>query len=195
MKKYLAISILFLGTVFAQPAQGVHDLVFISAVVKFDDSTCAVELEISGDNQNAFIDEDQIKLNGVLLVTLAGVIAEGINDPDGNHNTGAKILASSSTFGFNILQGDMTFSDDFCVDFDQDAIFTYLIDTTTLIDEIAASEASGFGADNTAISKSSSGATPKFINLMGTTLTIANNRNQTLVIGTNSTGGGCSLRK
>ena len=195
MKSILSIFILLAGVVISPPAQALHDLVFISAVVKFNDTTCAVELEISGDDQNAFTDQDQINLNGSLLITLAGVVAEGINDPDGNHNTGAKILAVSSSFGLNILPGDMTFSDDFCVGFDQDAVFAYLIDTTTLIDTLLASAAVGFGADNTAISKDSAGATPRFINLMGTTLTIANNRNQTLVIGTNSTGGGCSLRK
>ena len=195
MKKYLIILAIFLGMLTAQPAQAVHDLVFISAVVKFDDSTCSVELEIFGDNQNGFIDEDRITLNGILLVTLAGVIAEGINDPDGNHNAGAKILAVSSSFGLNILQGDMFFDDGFCASFDQNAIFAFLIDTTTLVDEIFASQTSGFGADNTAISKDSANATPKFINLMGTTLVIANNRTQTLIIGTSSTGGGCSLRK
>lgn len=172
-----------------------HDLVFINSVIKFNDDSCAIELEIFGDNQDGFTDQDNLQVDGVLLTDFTSLVDSGINDAGGNHNTGARILAVSNAFRDNVLAGDLSFSNDHCAAFDAQAVFSYFIDGADLIDSIDASQVSGFGENNTAIVKDNENADPKFLNLEGDTLVIENNREQAVVIGTNSPGGGCSLMR
>jgi len=122
-----------------------HDLVFIRSLVKFNDTTCSVELEIYGDDQDGFTDADNVKIDGEVLVNFSGLVAGGINESGANHNAGDRILIASSAFNSNILRGDITFNNDQCERFSPDSFFSYNIDGDILIDSIDTAQFTGFG--------------------------------------------------
>lgn len=184
MKKSLIMiaALIFLGYPFM--AHAVHDLVFISTIVKFSETECAIELEISGDNQNGFVDEDSIKLNGEVLVSLMAVIDAGINEEGGANDTGDTILATSDSFDTaNGIDGDLTIADGKCAEFDQDAVFGFFINGDEEIDAIDASEFDGFGNNKTAIFREAVGKEAKLLDLTDTGVQLFNNAGVSVVVG------------
>lgn len=199
MKKIIFNCVLLIFLSMPIVSYAVHDLVFISAIIKLSDTECAVELEIFGDDQNAFQDDDSIKLDGTVLVTLEAVIDAGINDADGNNGTGANILGASPSFEDETgLQADLMFDDSKCADFLSGVVFGFFIDGDTLIDSVDSSEFDDFGKNDTAITKSDNDDEPDFKDLTDSAFRIHNNSNGTVIIGSNTgrkSGIQCSLIK
>ena len=199
MKVWLsALSVLVLGA-FSLPALADHHEVFIHDVVLVDADTCAVELEISENNQDNFQSVDRIEIDGVLLADLGPVVAEAINI-GGNVNAGDSILFASDDFVAETgLQADVTFDDSNCSSFTSGAVFTFVIDDpnfggpNTVIDSLTLP--SGFGV-NTAAVRNSGSSSPSLITLNDETVTVTNNLNQNIVLGTDvdvGGDGGCHL--
>lgn len=189
-KQFLALLILpfwFFILLFSIPAQAAHHLVFVSTILKFSDADCAIELTISGNNQDAFVAEDDIRIDDETVVTLTGVVDAGINDADGNNDAGDFILSGSVSFdeshGINV---DLAFDDENCANLDADATIAFFNDGIDEIDSIDASDVEGFEGDNTAITKTSSGGTPTLVDLGGdeaASVTLTNNAGESVTLG------------
>lgn len=183
-----------------------HDLVFISAVVKVDDSDCAIELTISGNDQDAFVNADSIQVDGDILVTLENLIEAGINESGGENDASDNILAGSVSFeDEHNIAADLVFSDSECATLDNANIVGYYIDqdddgeTDEEIDTVEISDFSDFNADS-GLTKTSRTATPELEDLTETSVTLTNNAGENVEIeavsSSTSTGGlrtNCSL--
>src|SRR4030095_16626018 len=137
---------------------------------------------------------DRIELNGVTLASLGDSVALTI-DSGGHTNAGDHILFASSAFQSQTgLVPDVTFSDAECANFIADTTFEFVIDDPdfgvppVIIDTLVTS--SQFGADNTAMTKSSETASPQFVDLDLSTLTVSNNVGSDVIIGVSGGGGG-----
>jgi hypothetical protein len=167
--------------VLTSSARADHDLVFISAVVKIDDTDCAIELTISGNNQDAFVAADSIQVDGDVLVTLENLIEDGINQSGSNNDSGDKILVGSVSFeDEQDIAADLVFSDSECASLDNANVVGYYIDedddgaAENEIDTVAISDFSDFDADS-ALTKTSASATPELEDLTETSVTLTNN--------------------
>lgn len=183
-----------------------HDLVFISSVVKVDDSDCAIELTISGNDQDAFVNADSIQVDGDVLVTMENLIEAGINESASENDKGDHILAGSVSFeDEHDIAADLVFSDSECATLDNANIVGYYIDedsdgeTDQEIDTVEISDFSDFDADS-ALTKTSRTATPELKDLTETSVTLTNNAGEEVKIeaasSSTSTGGlrtTCSL--
>lgn len=182
----LAASLLFTTTA----AHADHHLVFISNIVKIDDADCAVELTISGDDQDAFVATDKITIDDTEVATMESLL-EGINAADGNNDTDDTILFGSVSFDESHgINADIAFDDANCEDLDNDAVVAFVNDGNNTIDDIDTDDFSGFG-NNTVISKSSSSASAELVDLDEDTLGLTNNAGESATIG--SSGGSTSL--
>lgn len=163
---------------FVSPAHAVHHLVFINSVIKMNDASCAVELEISGANQNGFTDTDQISFSNATIPVKVTDFADffaTINASDGNNDTGDTILAASTTFASDSgITADLGFDDSLCASLAGQTVVDFDIDESTNIDSIDLGSIDSFG-DNTAVVKTSSSATPELVDLTAEALTIKNN--------------------
>lgn len=172
-----------------------HHFVHISSIVKFDDTDCAIELTIDSDDQDAFVAEDNITINGVEVATFTDFIAGSINASNGNNDDGDKILITSESFdGSHDIDADITFEDSSCADLDSDAVVVFLnVDSSveTTIDTIDLSDVDTFD-DDTAVFKDSANDTPTLLDLTEDDLSIANNSGDTATLdsSSDSTGGG-----
>lgn len=172
-----------------------HHFVHISSIVKFDDTDCAIELTIDADDQDAFVAEDNITIDGVETATFVDFIAGSINASNGNNDDGDKILITSDSFdGTHDIDADITFDDSSCADLDSDAVVAFNNvddDVTSEIDTIDLSDAEGFD-DDTAVFKDSANDTPTLVDLTEDDLSIGNNSGDsaTLDSSSDSTGGG-----
>lgn len=186
-KQFLAFFILplwFFILMYSFSVQAAHHLVFVSTLLKFSSTDCAIELTISGNDQDAFVEEDDIRIDDETLATLTAVVDAGINDADGNNDDGDFILSGSVSFdeshGINV---DLAFDDENCANLDEDATVAFFNNGTTEIDSIDTSDVEGFGGDNTAITKTSSGGTPSLVDLGDEEVTLTNNAGENVTLG------------
>lgn len=181
MKKSLLCSVFF--AVIATPAFAAHHLVEITSVIRVSAAECAIELAITGDDQNAFVDEDNIAVGGVVLVDFQDLVAAGINDSAGNNDSGDVVLAASESFAdeFSEIDPDLVFEDAGCESFTSTATFSFNINGDSTVDEIDATDINGFGEDATAIVLS--GGDYELADLTEDELAIANNTGDTATIG------------
>ncbi len=195
--KHFSLLALLASIMLPTLAQADHHLVFVSAIAKLSDTDCAIELTISGDDQDAFVAEDFIDLDGNEVATFESVM-DAINAEDGNNDTGDTILFGSVEFdeshdGLNV---DVAFENSICADLDDSSVVAFFNDTTTEIDQIDIGDVDGF-TDDTAITKASTSATPEFVDLGDDTVTLTNNAGDAAILGTEATtatsASSCSL--
>ena len=173
-------------------AQADHHLVFVSKIVKVSSTDCAVELTISGANQNNFQSDDRIDIGSSGTQLTPSFIAQ-INAAEGENDTGDTLLFASPSFvSAHGISADIEFEGDAdCEGITSGTTVIFLNSGTIAIDSIDTSTVSGFGDTNTAITKSSHNGTPTLVNLSSATLQIKNNSGATVTLGTsNTTGGG-----
>lgn len=170
-----------------------HHFVHISSIVKFDDTDCAIELTIDSDDQDAFVAEDNITIDGVEIATFTDFIAGSINASNGNNDDGDKILITSESFdGAHDIDADITFDDSACADLDSTAVVAFNNvddDVTSTPDEINLADAEGFG-DDTAVFKDSANDTPTLVDLTEDDLSIGNNSGDTATLDSSSSSSG-----
>lgn len=157
--KRSGIFLFSLLALFPAAADADRDSVRISHVLKLSDVRCAVELEITADGDDAFLNEDAVTLDGTTLFTLEGVIDAGINGEDAENDAGDHILAMSSSMTADAtvtVDPDLSFDDSHCDSFDGDAVFSFVIDGVA-VDTVNAAEMNGFGDGETAIERGGSG--------------------------------------
>jgi hypothetical protein len=192
---------------FSRAAWADHHLVFVHEVIRVSSSSCAVELEIEASSQNGFESVDRVEINSTELSPF-GAVANTI-DNGGHVNTGDTILFASDSFVMqNGIQADIAFADGLCALFTSGANFEFIIDDPTFggpnvtIDELTAS--SNFGGDNTAMTKSSGGTSPQFVDLTASSVDVTNNAGTKATVGNtggggggmnSGSGGGCTLEK
>lgn len=191
MKKHLGV--LVVSAMFGWPllAQADHHSVFISSIVKFSDTDCAVELTIYEANQNGFETSDNISFNDTVVATLTAVVDAGINTSDGANDSGDTILAGSvdfdETYGVN---ADVAFDNESCAGLTGSTVVSFNFAEGDTLDEADATdlgEVTGFG-DNTAVTKGSAGATPELVDLSLDTVTVTNNAGESATLGTSDVG-------
>ncbi|EKD41909.1 MAG: hypothetical protein ACD_73C00446G0003 [uncultured bacterium] len=196
MKKNILI--VFVCFLILSPALALadHHLVFISTLIRINDTECAIELTLSGANQDAFATTDNIRFDSTAIVTFENLL-DSINADDGNNDVGDNILITSNSFETSSgITADLTFADSNCADLGAETIVEFNNDGSTLIDSIDISEIPDF-RDNTAITKTSLSATPDLVDLDLDSVTIGNNSAQRATLGeiTTDAGVGCSLQK
>ncbi|HKY62288.1 MAG TPA: hypothetical protein VJR29_02625 [bacterium] len=178
-------------------AQADHHEVFIHDILSLDASSCAVELQIDEDGQDAFIGTDRVEINGTLLAEIGDTEAATIN-AGGNTNAGDDILFASSGFAADVgLTPDVEFDNGACASFVPGAVFTFVIDDplfggpNAVIDSFTLP--AGFMANVVAF-RDSDTAVPQLIGLDDDTVVVSNNAGNSVVLGTNpDDGGGCRL--
>ncbi len=175
------------------PVLADHHLVYVSKIVKMSDTSCGVELTITGDNQNGFTTSDAILIGSTTLATLTDVIATdglNINGTSGHNDTGDTILAGNGTFN-SLLTPSFGSVDLFftatspCSLFIEGAIVKFINNGSTMIDSTTL--ASGFG-NMKAMVKTSGVGTASLVDLNTTSITVKNNLRIGTTIGT-GTGG------
>lgn len=174
MKKNIFILALLLSGI-SISAFASHQVV-IGSVIKLSDTSCAIELNITEDDQTVFSAEDHVRLNGLPLATIESIlearmneeceadcasgtceedvscIVEGINDEEGYNDMGDSILVSSNSFDTQVgIVGDANFDDSNCASFTANATFSFFHGSDTEVSTVNAAEVEGFGGDNTGI--------------------------------------------
>jgi len=182
---------------FSWIARADHHAVFIHDVVLLDANTCAVELWIFENGQNAFEGTDRIEINGNLLAEIGDTEAAAIN-AGGNTNAGDSILFGSDNFvGSTGLQPDVEFSDASCAQFVSGADFSFVIDDpsfggpdATIDSVILVSGITG----NTAVFRDTQDDLPGLVNLADETVVVSNNSGASVTLGTATpSNGGCAI--
>ena len=193
MKKFFSLTLVMASLLLSFFAVADHHFVHISSIVKFDDTDCAIELTIDSDDQDAFVAEDNVTLDGVEIITFADFIAGSINASNGNNDEGDKILITSESFdGAHDIDADITFDDSACADLDSAAVVAFLnVDSSveTTIDTLDLADVDTFG-DDTAVFKDSSSDTPTLVDLTEDDFSIGNNSGDTATLDSSSSTGG-----
>jgi hypothetical protein len=193
MKKLFSLTLVMVSLLLSFFAFADHHFVHISSIVKFDDTDCAIELTINSDDQDAFVAEDNVTLDGVEIATFADFIAGSINASNGNNDEDDKILITSESFdGAHDIDADITFDDSACADLDSDAVVAFLnVDSSveTTIDTLDLADVDTFD-DNTAVFKDSSSDTPTLVDLTEDDFSIGNNSGDTATLDSSSSTGG-----
>ncbi len=191
MKKHLGVLVFCAMSGWPLLARADHHSVFVSTVVKFSDTDCAVELTIYENNQNGFEVEDNISFDGTAIATLTAVVDAGINAADGANDSGDTILAGSvdfdETYGVN---ADVAFDNASCASLTDSTVVAFNFaegDTLDEADSTDLGEVTGFG-ENTAVTKGSTGATPELVDLSLDAVTVTNNAGESATLGTSDVG-------
>lgn len=202
MRRHFLITTLFLGLLlvsfFSSLAYANSQKVFVSKIVKFSETDCAIELTISEDGQDHFTDNDTIKIGNNTIVTMQAAVAAGINEPQSRHNKDDKILAVSNTFDkSNRINPDLTFDDSACSLLDSNPSIGFYPDGTSLAAGSALEmNSTGSLAHNTAIVKNGASEAPTLVNLSSSSISVANNMGDKASLSATtakSSGAGCSL--
>lgn len=143
MKKIIiTLSVLF-GLLVSSQVHADHHLVYISQFIYLDDSSCAVELTISADDQDGFTTTDGIALDGETIALFEADTVNAINDAVGHNDDGDEILFASPSFMDAIealntdddtITSDGEFDDTICATFTADSELSFFIDGDTTID-------------------------------------------------------------
>lgn len=199
MRTSVVFTMAFALTAAASMARADHHEVFIHDILTLDASSCAVELQIDADGQDAFEGTDRIEINGSLLAEIGDTEAATIN-AGGNTNAGDNILFASSGFADEVgLTADVEFDDGNCASFVPGAVFTFVIDDpafggpNAVIDSFTLP--AGFMANVVAF-RDSDTAVPQLIGLDQDTVVVSNNAGNEVVLGTPpDDDGGCRLTR
>lgn len=166
----------------SRPVWADHHLIFISQVIKLSDSSCAVELELSGDNQDGFQDSDLVEFNDEEIFNFSS-IKESLNASGGANDAGDHVLATSSSFASeNSVTADISFTDSHCANLTSETTVDLFIDGFNTVDTLNLSTAVSSFVSERAVTKTAANGNATLIDLSTDSVTVTNNGGSTDVI-------------
>ncbi len=195
MKKLLAVVSLLSSLALSLPAFADHHDVFISRIVKLSGTACAVELQISGPNQDDFRYSDEIRLDGSELVDFGSnsALVDSLRSMSSTTNDdGDKLLVSSAAFDAAAgITGD--FSIGSCSGFDSSFTIAFFIDDTNpetpagdgvAEDQVDTLSTSGGWTGGSNEAMTSTGGSGTFVDLDCDQVSVTNNSPTSVNVGT-----------